>query len=117
MSRFISERGTRLAGRYRLEDRVSDTAGTTLWKAIDETLARPVGVLTFAPGFPRVYHVVTAARAASRMTDSRLAQVFHVADAGDRADRRLRWRTRRPPHDSPAPRTPQPPPRARRTRQ
>src|SRR5260370_33371759 len=85
MSRFISERGTRLAGRYRLEDRVSDTAGTTLWKAIDETLARPVGVLTFAPGFPRVYHVVTAARAASRMTDSRLAQAFDVEDAGDRA--------------------------------
>ncbi len=78
MSTFISEPGTRLAGRYRLEDRVSDTAGSTLWKAIDETLARPVAVLTFAPGFPRVYHVVTAARAASRMTDSRLAQVFDV---------------------------------------
>ncbi len=91
MSTFISEPGTRLAGRYRLEDRVSDTAGTTLWKAIDETLARPVAVLTFAPGFPRVYHVVTAARAASRMTDSRLAQVFDVEDAGDRAYVVLEW--------------------------
>ena len=91
MSTFISEPGTRLAGRYRLEDRVSDTAGSTLWKAIDETLARPVAVLTFAPGFPRVQHVVTAARAASRMTDSRLAQVFDVEDVGDRAYVVLEW--------------------------
>src|SRR5260370_32678779 len=91
MSRFISERGTRLAGRYRLEDRVSDTAGTTLWKAIDETPARRGGGRTFAPGFPRVYHVVSAARAASRMADSRLAQVFDVEDAGDRAYVVLEW--------------------------
>lgn len=91
MSTFTSEPGTRLAGRYRLEDRVSDTAGSTLWKAIDETLARPVAVLTFAPGFPRVQHVVTAARAASRMTDSRLAQVFDVEDVGDRAYVVLEW--------------------------
>ncbi len=91
MSTFISEPGTRLAGRYRLEDRVSDTAGSTLWKAIDETLARPVAVLTFAPGFPRIQHVVTAARAASRMTDSRLAQVFDVEDVGDRAYVVLEW--------------------------
>jgi hypothetical protein len=91
MSTFISEPGTRLAGRYRLEDRVSDTAGSTLWKAIDETLARPVAVLTFAPGFPRVFHVVTAARAASRMTDSRLAQIFDVEDSGDQAYVVLEW--------------------------
>ena len=91
MSTFISEPGTRLAGRYRLEDRVSDTAGSTLWKAIDETLARPVAVLTFAQGFPRVQHVVTAARAASRMTDSRLAQVFDVEDVDDRAYVVLEW--------------------------
>jgi hypothetical protein len=91
MSTFISEPGTRLAGRYRLEDRVSDTPGSTLWKAIDETLARPVAVLTFAPGFPRIYQVVTAARAASRMTDSRLAQVFDVEDGGDRAYVVLEW--------------------------
>ncbi len=91
MSTFITEPGTRLAGRYRLEDRVSDAAGGALWKAIDETLARPVAVLTFAPGFPRVYQVITAARAASRMTDSRLAQVFDVEDSGDRAYVVLEW--------------------------
>jgi serine/threonine protein kinase len=56
--------------------------GWTLWKAIDETLARPVSILTFAPGFPRIPQVVTASRAASRLTDPRMAQVFDVEDGG-----------------------------------
>lgn len=85
MSTFISEPGTRLGGRYRLEDRVNGSGGWLAWKAIDETLARPVAVLTFAPGFPRVGEVVTAARAASRLTDARLAQVFDVEDTWDQA--------------------------------
>jgi hypothetical protein len=83
MSTFTSEPGARLAGRYRLEDRVNAAAGWAAWKAIDETLARPVTVLTFVPGFPRIAEVITAARAASRMTDSRLSQVFDVEDGGD----------------------------------
>src|SRR5579875_593531 len=83
MSTFTSEPGARLAGRYRLEDRVNAAGGWAAWKAIDETLARPVTVLTFVPGFPRIAEVITAARAASRMTDSRLAQVFDVEDGGD----------------------------------
>jgi hypothetical protein len=64
-------------------DQVAAGGGWTMWKAMDETLARPVSVLTFAPGFPRIGQVVTAARAASRLTDSRLAQVFDVEDGGD----------------------------------
>jgi serine/threonine protein kinase len=83
MSTFTSEPGARLAGRYRLEDRVSAAGGWAAWKAIDETLARPVTVLTFVPGFPRIAEVVTAARAASRLTDPRLSQVFDVEDGGD----------------------------------
>jgi serine/threonine protein kinase len=85
MSTYTSEPGTRLAGRYRLVDQVAAGGGWTMWKAMDETLARPVSVLTFAPGFPRIGQVVTAARAASRLTDSRLAQVFDVEDGGDSA--------------------------------
>jgi hypothetical protein len=91
MSTFISEPGTRLGGRYRLEDRVSDASGWAAWKAIDETLARPVAVLTFAPGFPRIGEVLTAARAASRLTDARLAQVFDVEDDWDQAYVVLEW--------------------------
>lgn len=81
----VIEPGARLAGRYRLETRFSETAGSTVWKAIDETLARAVTVRTFAPGFPRVHEVVTAARAASRLTDPRLAQVFDAEDNTEQA--------------------------------
>jgi hypothetical protein len=90
MSTYTSEPGTRLAGRYRLVDQVAAGSGWTLWKAMDETLARPVSVLTFAPGFPRISQVVTAARAASRLTDPRLAQVFDVED-GDQAYVVMEW--------------------------
>jgi serine/threonine protein kinase len=91
MSTYISEPGTRLAGRYRLVDQTVTGNGWTLWKAIDETLARPVSVLTFAPGFPRIPQVVTAARAASRLTDPRMAQVFDVEDGSDQAYIVLEW--------------------------
>jgi hypothetical protein len=91
MSTFISEPGTRLGGRYRLEDRINASDGWAAWMAIDETLARPVAVLTFAPGFPRLREVVTAARAASRLTDARLAQVFDVEDDWDHAYIVMEW--------------------------
>ena len=85
MSTFISEPGTRLGGRYRLEDRVRAGPGWSAWKAIDEILARAVMVLAFGPGFPRITEAVTAARAASRLTDARLAQVFDVEEGWDHA--------------------------------
>jgi hypothetical protein len=111
VSTSTSEPGTRLAGRYRLEDRlenhledrlenrlgdrledrVAAAGGWAAWKAIDETLARPVTVLTFAPGFPQLREVVTAARAASRLNDSRFAQVFDVEDDWDHAYIVLEW--------------------------
>jgi hypothetical protein len=91
MSTFTSEPGTRLGGRYRLEDRLAAAGGWSAWKAIDEILARPVSVITFASGFPRLQEVVTAARAASRLTDTRLTQVFDVEDSWDRAYIVLEW--------------------------
>ena len=91
MSTYTSEPGTRLAGRYRLVDQMVAGNGWTMWKAIDETLARPVSILTFAPGFPRIPQVVTAARAASRLTDPRMAQVFDVEDGSGQAYIVLEW--------------------------
>ena len=71
---------------------MSAAGGWAAWKAIDETLARAVTVLTFAPDFPRVPEVLTAARAASRLTDSRLSQVFDVEEGGgDRAYIVMEW--------------------------
>jgi serine/threonine protein kinase len=91
MSTYTSEPGTRLAGRYRLVDQMSAGTGWTFWKATDETLARSVTVLTFAPGFPRITEAVTAARAASRLNDSRFAQVFDVDDSDEIAYVVMEW--------------------------
>ncbi len=91
MSTFISEPGTRLGGRYRLEDRMSASSGWSAWKAIDEILARPVTVLTLEPGYPRIAEAVTAARAAGRLTDARLAQVFDVEEDWDHAYVVMEW--------------------------
>ncbi len=91
MSTYTSEPGTRLGGRYRLEDRLAATGGWSAWKAMDEILARPVSVITFASGFPRLEQVVTAARAASRLTDTRLTQVFDVEDSWDHGYIVLEW--------------------------
>src|SRR6201994_1783429 len=91
MSTYTSEPGTRLAGRCRLEDQVDAGGGWALWKAIDEILARAVTVLMFAENFPRVREAVTAARAASRLNDSRLSQVFDVDDSGDSAYIVMEW--------------------------
>jgi hypothetical protein len=91
MSTYTSEPGTKIAGRYRLVEETSSGGGWTMWKAQDETLARPVSVLTFAPGFPRIPEVVTAARAASRLTDPRLAQVFDVEDGDHQAYVVMEW--------------------------
>ncbi|GAA2443288.1 protein kinase family protein [Actinomadura vinacea] len=85
MSTSVIEPGTRLAGRYRLEERISDSGGSCLWKAIDEILARAVAVRTFDQDFPRIAEVVTSARAASRLTDPRLTQVFDADDSGESA--------------------------------
>ncbi|WP_258861902.1 protein kinase family protein, partial [Marinitenerispora sediminis] len=85
MSTFMIEPGARLAGRYRLDELVSETSGAALWKATDETLARLVAVWTFADGFPRTGEVVRAARAASRVADARVTQVFDADDSGPTA--------------------------------
>jgi eukaryotic-like serine/threonine-protein kinase len=85
VSTSVIEPGTRLAGRYRLEERISDSGGSSLWKAIDEILARAVAVRTFDPEFPRIAEAVTSARSASRLTDPRLTQVFDADDSGESA--------------------------------
>ncbi len=74
----------RIADRYHLEDRVSDSGQSALWRAFDDVLGRPVTVRTFGPGFAHGAKVVAAARAACRVPDSRLARVFdaHVAAHG-----------------------------------
>ncbi len=77
-------RAARIADRYHLEDRISESGQSTLWRAFDDVLGRPVTVRTFRPGFAGAADVVAAARAACRVPDHRLVQVFdaHVAADG-----------------------------------
>jgi eukaryotic-like serine/threonine-protein kinase len=83
MSTSVPEPGIRLGGRYRLEDRHGAGSGWAAWKATDETLRRAVTVLTFSSGFPRIADTMTAACAASRLNDARLAWVFDMAGDED----------------------------------
>ncbi|HET7901500.1 MAG TPA: hypothetical protein VFL59_09955 [Candidatus Nanopelagicales bacterium] len=67
-------------GRYRLVDRVGDTAGTTVWHAYDERLARAVS-LRFAPLDSPVAPVLReAAIHASRVPDRRAVAVLDTVD-------------------------------------
>jgi putative peptidoglycan lipid II flippase len=72
--------GTRLAKRYRLEERLTDGEGTSYWRATDELLLRQVGVRTIEGASPRVEEVAAAARSAALVLDSRFSRVLDVND-------------------------------------
>jgi hypothetical protein len=75
--------GTRLAKRYRLEERLrapGDDNGTSYWRATDELLLRQVGVRTIEGASPRVDEVAAAARSAALVLDSRFSRVLDVND-------------------------------------
>jgi hypothetical protein len=87
----IAVPGARIAGRYRLDDRMHDTVpaewtqGSQLWKATDDILARRVVVRILPPGFARTGEVLAAAGAASRLSDPRLARIFDACEGDDGA--------------------------------
>jgi serine/threonine protein kinase len=66
----------RVGGRFRLDDRAGELSGASLWKGTDELLRRPVAVYLLPPSRPVAAGVVTAVRAAARVSDPRLARVF-----------------------------------------
>jgi len=65
-------------GRYRLVDKLGDTAGTALWRGQDERLKRPVSVRFVPLGDPKTDALRKAALRASHVTDRR---AVHVLDA------------------------------------
>ena len=65
-------------GRYRLGDKVGDTAGTALWRGQDDRLRRPVSVRFARRDDPRTDALRKAALRASHVSDRR---AVHVLDA------------------------------------
>ena len=65
-------------GRYRLVDKVGDTAGTSLWRGQDDRLRRPVSVRFVRLADPKASELRRAALRASHVTDRR---AVHVLDA------------------------------------
>jgi hypothetical protein len=72
--------GQRLAGRYRLEERVANGAEVEKWRAVDELLARQVGVAVLPADHDRATAVVEAAQLAATVGDSRFLRVLDAAE-------------------------------------
>ena len=77
--------GRLLAGRYLLQERVRSGSDGALWRAVDETLDRPVSVRVVRVGHRRTADVVDAARRAALVGDPRLVRVLDVGQAGGSA--------------------------------
>lgn len=73
-------RGTRLADRYRLEDKLSSHGKSATWRAVDEKLRRAVGVHIVVAGSEYARSVMAAARAAALVGDPRFVQVLDAAE-------------------------------------
>ncbi|MGZ4650664.1 MAG: hypothetical protein ACXV3A_09040, partial [Kineosporiaceae bacterium] len=72
--------GSVLAGRYRLDERVRTRPDGSMWRAVDETLERPVLVQAFALGHPQASEIVDAARRAALVPDPRLQRVLAAGE-------------------------------------
>lgn len=73
--------GARLAGRYRLEEMLGTDDGAVTWCALDETLARRVGIHTLPADHPAAGAVIDAAGRAARFADPRFLRVLDAAEA------------------------------------
>jgi hypothetical protein len=71
--------GTVLAGRFRLEDLVQETAGAKFWRATDRTLARNVAVNVIDASDPRATALLQAARTSATVTDGHFLRVLDAA--------------------------------------
>lgn len=73
------EPGRLLAGRYRVEDLLTDRAGARSWRAVDEVLRRSVAVDVMSAEAPRAKALINAARTSAAVTDSRFLRVLDAS--------------------------------------
>lgn len=74
------EPGTRLVDRYRLEETLGEAGGTSYWRAQDELLDRAVGVCLLADGTESAREILSAARRAAGLADSRFLRVLDASE-------------------------------------
>ena len=72
--------GTVLAGRFRLEDLVQESAGAKFWRATDQTLARNVAVNVLDAADHRADALLRAARTSATVTDGHFLRVLDAAE-------------------------------------
>ncbi|MER5639551.1 serine/threonine protein kinase [Kitasatospora sp. NPDC002227] len=75
--------GDKIAGRYRLEECVTQSQAFSSWRAVDEKLRRAVGVHLLAPGHQRARAVLAAAKSAALLGDPRFVQVLDAVQEGE----------------------------------
>lgn len=71
--------GTTVAGRYRIEDLVGETARSQTWRAVDHVLDRSVSVQALSSQDAASEAFLTAARRATAVEDSRFLRVLDAA--------------------------------------
>lgn len=74
--------GVELAGRYRLDDLLSESGGARFWRGTDAVLGRSVAVNTVPSDDPRAEPLIAAARASATVTEAHLLRVLDC-DAGN----------------------------------
>ncbi|MGC0312250.1 serine/threonine protein kinase [Kitasatospora acidiphila] len=79
----VRQSGDRIAGRYRLEECITQSASFSSWRAVDEMLRRAVGVHLLAAGSRRADAVLAAARSAALLGDPRFVQVLDAVQEGE----------------------------------
>ncbi|HZD97574.1 MAG TPA: protein kinase family protein [Micromonosporaceae bacterium] len=78
--------GEILAGRYQLEEHISDDSnGRQVWRGLDVVLRRPIAVVLRHPGGQAASEMMSAAVAASRITHPHLVDVYDAIDEDARA--------------------------------
>jgi serine/threonine protein kinase len=74
--------GTVLAGRYRLDDLLTESEGARFWRATDTILARSVAVHALPSDDERAPGLLDAARVSATVTDPHLLRVLDCDDEG-----------------------------------
>ena len=83
----------RLAGRFLLEQQLRVTTGADVWLALDEKLNRSVAVYLMSSGASSTSDVLSAARLAAGVPDTRFVQVLDAVDDGTSAYVVTEWLT------------------------